>query len=459
MADNVAKKTIFTSTRIIMLGFAVLIILGALLLMIPAATVEGEHTSFLTALFTATTSVSVTGLVVVDTFSHWTLFGKIIILILIQTGGFGVITIYSMFMIALSRKFSLRDRLLIQDYYNLDSVQGLVRFLIKVVKGTFLVEGGGALLYSFIFVRDFGLPKGIWIAVFTSISAFCNAGIDIIGPNSLMDYYDNPAVNIITMTLIVLGGIGYIVWFDFLNKAEYCRKHSLGFRSFIGHLNVHTRLALRLTLLLILAGWAFVFFFEYSNPATIGDMSLGNKLMTSLFQSVTFRTAGFATVPQQNLTSETCMLGLGFMFIGGSPVGTAGGVKTVTVFIILLNVISFIRHRDETVVFSRKVTTDLINKATAVVTVSLAFTLFFLLLLVHTEDVPVMSAAYEIFSATATVGLSRGLTPNLGTAGRIIVILAMYIGRIGPISMALFFTTRRSIKNNVSFAEGKFTVG
>ena len=459
MGEKLEKRSILTTTRIIMLGFAVLIIFGALLLMIPAATVDGEHTSFLTALFTATTSVSVTGLVVVDTFSHWTLLGKIIILFLIQTGGFGVITVYSMIMIMLNKKFSLKDRLLIQDYYNLDSIQGLVLFLIKVVKGTFIIEGAGAFLYSFVFVRDYGFVKGVWISIFTSISAFCNAGLDIIGPDSLVGYQDNPAVNFITMALIVLGGIGFIVWFDVIVKASYCRQHGLGFRVFLGKLSVHTRLVVRLTLLLIVVGWALVFLFEYDNPATIGDMSLPDKLMTSLFQSITFRTAGFATVPQQDLTSQTALIGLLFMFIGGSPVGTAGGVKTVTMFIIILNVVSFVRNRDESVVLNRRVTTDLINKATAVVTVSLTVTLTCLLLLVSVEDVPVLAAAYEMFSATATVGLSRGLTPTLGTWGRLIVIVAMYIGRIGPISMALFFTTKRSYKNNVSFAEGEFTVG
>ena len=459
MGEKLEKRSILTTTRIIMLGFAVLIIFGALLLMIPAATVDGEHTSFLTALFTATTSVSVTGLVVVDTFSHWTLLGKIIILFLIQTGGFGVITVYSMIMIMLNKKFSLKDRLLIQDYYNLDSIQGLVLFLIKVVKGTFIIKGAGAFLYSFVFVRDYGFVKGVWISIFTSISAFCNAGLDIIGPDSLVGYQDNPAVNFITMALIVLGGIGFIVWFDVIVKVSYCRQHGLGFRVFLGKLSVHTRLVVRLTLLLIVVGWALVFLFEYDNPATIGDMSLPDKLMTSLFQSITFRTAGFATVPQQDLASQTALIGLLFMFIGGSPVGTAGGVKTVTMFIIILNVVSFVRNRDESVVLNRKVTTDLINKATAVVTVSLTVTLTCLLLLVSVEDVPVLEAAYEMFSATATVGLSRGLTPTLGTWGRLIVIVAMYIGRIGPISMALFFTTKRSYKNNVSFAEGEFTVG
>ena len=208
------KKRRLSSSQIIVLGFLFAIFAGSLLLMIPAATAQGQQTTFITALFTATTSICVTGLVVVDTFSHWSFLGQFIILLLIQIGGFGVITIYSALMMLLKKNFSLRTRLLIQDYYNLDSIQGLIRFLIKVIKSSFLIEGLGAVLYLFVFIPRFGFLKGIWISIFNSVSAFCNAGMDIIGKNSLIEYQTNIPMNLITIFLIVSGGLGYVVWFD-----------------------------------------------------------------------------------------------------------------------------------------------------------------------------------------------------------------------------------------------------
>lgn len=456
---NGTRKLKLSSTQIVMLGFIALILVGALLLWCPFSTAKGESTDFLTALFTATTSVSVTGLVVVDTFSHWSLAGKIIILFLIQMGGFGVVTLYSMLLIAVHHKLSIKERMLIQDYYDLDTIGGLVKFLMKTVKGTLFVEGIGAVLYSLVFIREFGFIKGVWTGVFTAISAFCNAGIDIIGPDSLIPYQTNVAVNLITMFLIIMGGLGFIVWFDVLNKVRYCRERKLGIRKLWSVLGEHSKLVIVLTMLLILTGSVFTLISEYDNPETIGNMDFAHKVLASVFQSVTFRTAGFASVPQGGLRPLTCLLGLSFMFIGGSPVGTAGGVKTVTMFMIALNVTSYVRQRDEAVVFNRKVSSNLITKATAVVTVSFTLTLLFLALLIGTNDVSTLDAAYEIFSATATVGLSRGITASLNSVGRVIIICAMYIGRIGPISMALFFTTKPSAKNKVNFAEGHFKVG
>ena len=456
---NIKGKFKLSSTQIVMLGFVALILVGSLLLMCPFSSASGKSTDYLTALFTSTTSVSVTGLVVVDTFSHWSLVGKIIILLLIQLGGFGVVTVYSLVLLALNKKFSLKDRVLIQDYYDLDSMGGLIRFLTKVVKGTFLIEGIGMVLYLPVFIKDFGFVKGIWVSLFTAISAFCNAGIDIIGADSLIPYRTNVLINCVTMFLIIMGGLGFIVWFDVMNTIKYCKEKKIGYRKIWSRLGEHSRLVIVLTMLLILVGTVFTLIFEFDNPDTIGDLNWGKKVMVSLFQSVTFRTAGFASVPQGALTPLTALMGLLFMFIGGSPVGTAGGVKTVTMFILMLNVVSFVRQRDEAVVFNRSVSHELINKATAVVTVSLSFTLMFLGLLVATNDVSVLDASYEIFSATATVGLSRGITASLNNAGRIIMICAMYLGRIGPISMTLFFTTKPSKKNKVNYAEGHFKVG
>lgn len=452
------KRLHFSTTQVVMLGFAAAILAGALLLMIPAATAPGEHTDFITALFTATSSICVTGLVVVDTFSHWSLFGQVIVLLLIQLGGFGVITLYSVVIMLMHRRFSLGTHKMIQDYYDLDSVFDLRGFLKRVVVDTLIVEGLGAVAYAFVFVPQFGL-RGIWISLFNSVSAFCNAGMDVIGPDSLIPYRDNDAVNAITCTLIIVSGIGYIVWFDVLDSIKRTRKNGLGVRGFFSRLSPHSRLAIVLTLFLLMSGTILVFIFEYHNPDTIGTLSLWGKLRASFFQSVTFRTAGFATVPQASLTVPTSITGCVYMFIGGSPVGTAGGVKTVTMFVAVLNSVSFIRSRDETVVFSRRITSEMKNKATAIITVSFGFTMLLYVLMLWICKTDPVAAAYEIFSATGTVGLSQGLTPSLDTAGRLIVIAGMYAGRIGPISMGLFFSTGKSSKNLISFADGNFKLG
>ncbi len=459
ISENKIEKSKLTSTQVIVLGFLLAIFIGTLFLMIPAATANGESTDFITALFTATTSICVTGLVVVDTFSHWSFLGQLIILILIQIGGFGVITLYSAFMMLMKKKFSLSTRLLIQDYYNLDSIQGLIAFLIRVIKDTFIVEGIGAILYSFVFVPQFGFLKGIWISVFNSVSAFCNAGMDIIGPNSLIDYQTNIPINVITISLIVLGGLGYVVWFDFIETLKKSIKRRYNLRTFWKRLGEHSKLVFCLTLFFIVTGTLLVLLFEWNNSRTIGNMSIGNKIMAGIFQSVTFRTAGFATIPQESLTSPTCMMGCIFMFIGGSPVGTAGGIKTVTIFVVFLNAATFIRSRTESVVFGKAVSEKLINKASAIVITNFMLTLILMISLIQVCRVPTISAAYEIFSATGTVGLSRALTASLNVPGRIVVMIGMYAGRIGPISMALFFSTKRSDKNDIKFSNGHYIVG
>ena len=453
------KKRKLTSAQWIPISFLGAIIIGTLLLMLPAAKVGEGGADITTAFFTSTTSICVTGLVVVDTFAYWTLFGKIVILILIQLGGLGIITVTSVVMVALHRRFSLSQSLLVHDAFNLDTMNGVIRFLIAVFKGTLVVEGLGALVYMITFVPKFGFLRGVWYSVFTSISAFCNAGIDILGPDSLISYQDNPLVLCNTMMLIIMGGLGYVVWIDVFRNLRTGIRRKYSPITIIKHFNEHTKLVLALTLGLILTGAVLVFALEYNNPDTIGEMGIGGKTINSVFQSVTFRTAGFASVPQDALRESTGVLGCFFMFIGGSPVGTAGGVKTVTMFVVFLNVISFIRNRKENVVFGRKVTSGMIHKASAIVMVSLIVTIVFMITLMITDNLPLIDSMYETFSATATVGLSRAVTPTLSIIGRWVIILAMYLGRIGPISMALFFRYDTKDRNQISYAEGRFFIG
>ena len=453
------KKRKLKSAQLIPISFLGAILVGTLLLMLPCAKAGEGSADLTTAFFTSTTSICVTGLVVVDTFAYWSLFGKIVILILIQLGGLGIIAVTTILMLLVHKKLSLSHSLLIHDSFNLNTMDGVVRFLIAVFKGTFVVEMIGALIYMITFIPKFGVGTGIWYSIFTAISAFCNAGIDILGPDSLISYQTDPLVLYNTMMLIVMGGLGYVVWIDVFRNLRrgIRRKYPLG--TIIKHFNEHTKLVLSLTIGLILIGTICVLGLEYNNPDTIGDMSFGDKLNNSIFQSVTFRTAGFAAVPQQGLMESTSFLGCIFMFIGGSPVGTAGGVKTVTLFVMLINGVSFIRNRRENVIFGRKVTSEMVHKASAIVMVSFIVTVICLIAVMVTNEVNLVDGMYETFSATATVGLSRGLTASLNTAGRWIIILAMYLGRIGPISMALFFKYDTEDKNKISYADGNFFVG
>ena len=452
------KTQILKPVRIIPLSFLAMILLGTILLMLPFCTAPGQHTDLLTAAFTATTSVCVTGLVVVDTYAHWSLIGKIVILFLIQLGGLGIITVVSALMLLLKKKISLRSRILIHDSFNLNSIRGLLRFLSGVVKGTLLVESLGMIGYLTVFVPRFGWLKGTAQSVFTSVSAFCNAGIDVLGPDSLISYQNDPVVLFTTIFLIVLGGLGYIVWFDILTGFQEKRLGNKSSDTVRWRMGEHTKLVLAVTLALIFGGALWVLICEWNNPGTLGPMNIGQKILNALFQSVTFRTAGFAAVSQKALSQGSVLFGCLLMFIGGSPVGTAGGVKTVVFVIILANAVSFIRSNDETVLFRRGVSGDLIRKANAIVTVSFLVILGMLMALSLTDHVPFEDGLYEVVSAVCTVGLSRNLTSSLSPAGRVIIMICMYLGRIGPISMALFFGGEASGKNT-NCAKGRFIVG
>lgn len=450
----------FGSIHIIPLSFLAVILLGSLLLMLPSASAAGERTGYLTALFTATTSVCVTGLVVTDTFSHWSTFGHVVILLLIQAGGLGIITTVSMMMVVMRQKFSLGDRVLLQDALNLSSREGILSFLKKVVLGTLLVEGLGAFFYSFSFVPRYGLSRGIWFSVFHAVSAFCNAGLDIIGSSSLAGYSSDPFVLTVTMILIVMGGLGYVVWFDILTGAREKKRRGYTFRQAFARLSEHTRLVLVLTAFLIISGALFFLAAEWHNPQTMGSMSVPGKVLNSLFESVTLRTAGFSAFPQEGMREVSSLAAYAFMFIGGSPVGTAGGVKTVTVFLVLKGTLSYIRGSRDNTVFKRSVTLELMRKATAVVTVSFIAVCFFTVMLLAVQSsISMEDGLFEVVSALATVGLSRGLTASLNTAAKIIIIICMYLGRIGPISMAIFFTGQKYSGRGIRYADGNFFVG
>ena len=452
------KKTVrirLTTTQIIMLSFLGMILLGSILLALPISTADGRPVPYLDALFTATTATCVTGLVTLTTVSTWSTFGHVVILLLIQIGGLGVITIISAVMILLHKRMGIGDRLLLQDAFNLNTLSGIIRFVKRVLLGTFLVEGVGALLYMTVFVPEFGL-RGIWISVFTSISAFCNAGIDIIGENSLCDYATNPMINLTTSLLIILSGIGYIVWWDVIQAAKKAAGKN---RKIFANLTLHSKIAISTTLALIVGGGILIFLLEYGNPLTIGGLSLFDKLQVSFFQSITTRTAGFATVPQQDLTNASSILCLLLMFIGGSPVGTAGGIKTVTFAVLFVSAMATIQNKNDVTLFDRNISKQAVNKAVAVTAMSFSILFVSTLLLSAVTDADALDILYETVSATATVGLTRNLTPFLNSAGKAIIIGTMYLGRVGPISLALALNSSKKHQNIIKNPTEEISVG
>ena len=444
-----------STTQIIMLSFIAVIFTGSFLLSLPIASSNGTPVPYIDALFTATTSTCVTGLVTLPTFSTWSIFGQIVILCLIQIGGLGIITVMAGFMVALNRKMKFGDRLLIQDAFNLNTMSGLGSFIKKVIIGTLTVEGIGALLYMTVFVKDFGV-KGIWISVFNSVSAFCNAGIDIIAEDSLCSYATNPLINTVSSLLIILGGIGYIVWWDLIRVLKQARyRRGKWFR----YLTLHSKIALTSTLVLILAGAVAIFILEYNNPLTLKELSLFDKIQLSFFQSITTRTAGFATIPQQNLTNASSIVSILLMFIGGSPVGTAGGIKTVTATVLVASAIASLKNKNDATLFNRNLSKQAIIKAIAVVGMSFVIVFVSTVLLCAVTEANALTIIYETVSATATVGLSKDLTPYLSNIGKIIITAAMYLGRVGPISLAIAFNFKKDNQNIVTPPTEDISVG
>ena len=442
-----------STTHIILLSFMLLIIVGGVLLSLPVSHKAGVEVSFADAMFTAVTSTCVTGLVTMPTVTAWSVFGQAVILILIQIGGLGVITVMSGLMVLFHRRIGMSRRILLQDSFNLNSMSGIVRFVKRVIVGTLIVEGTGALLYMTVFVPEFG-AKGIWISVFTSVSAFCNAGIDIIAENSLCGYALDPVVNIVTMLLVVLGGIGFPVWWDVLRVL----KHGHGRRR-IRSLTLQSKIALSSTLILIFAGAVLIFVFERNNPDTMAGNSLFEKISLSLFQSVTTRTAGFATIPQENLSQPGAIVCLLLMFIGGSPIGTAGGIKTVTFAVIAASAVSAVRRKEDTVLFGRRLSREAVSKAVAVALTSFSIVFISTLLLSLTSSAELTDILYETVSAAATVGLTRNLTAALSTYGKVIIMCTMYLGRVGPISLAVAFKLKNTNQNLIKEPTEDISVG
>lgn len=453
---NIEKH--LSTTQIIILSFLLADLVGAVLLSLPVSAADGRATSFIDALFTSTTSICVTGLVTVTTASHWSLFGHIVILVLIQTGGLGVVTMTMTVMLALGKRISMRNRMLLGDSFNMDTLKGLVSFLKKVFCGTFVVEGIGAVCYLPVFVPEYGFIKGVWYSVFHAVSAFCNAGIDVLGESSFVPYVHNVWVNAVTMCLIVLGGIGFIVWWDIIRFIRLKFSEDTRKAAGLHNISLHSKVVLFMTLFLIVSGGVLYFIFEYHNPDTIGNYTLGEKIMAAVFQSVTTRTAGFATISQAGLSAPSVILSVILMFIGGSSAGTAGGVKTGTIAVIAVTVAATVRGQADITCFHRRISAKTVRKAVAIVLISFLASILALMAMFLLEQGNPSDIIFEVYSALGTAGLTRDYTPLLALPGKVVIITCMFLGRIGPISMVLAFTMRDK-QSSVRLPEESITVG
>lgn len=436
--------------QVIVLSFGGVILIGALLLTLPFSSSSGVWTPFIDALFTATSAVCVTGLVVVDTGTYWSIYGQIIILMLIQIGGLGFMTMTTSVAILLGKRIGLRNRMVMQEALNQFSLSGVIRLTRYVVMATLFFEFLGAVFLSFRFVPKFGWTKGIFYSIFHSVSAFCNAGFDIMGNyESMTAFVKDPIVNVVLMILIVLGGLGFAVLADF-SRTQKIRQWSL-----------HTKLVLSVTLSLILLGFVVVFSLEYNNPNTMGEFTLSEKIIASFFHSITPRTAGFNTLDIGSMKMPTRFLTMVLMFIGGSPGSTAGGIKTTTFGMMVLSIIAVFKGSENINFVNRRISRDSINKALAVIFISTVWIVVMTFLLFVVEsDMQMEEVLFESISAFGTVGLSMGITPYLNAMGKLIITIMMFFGRLGPLTIVIAISRNMTSKGDLlKYPEGKIIVG
>lgn len=449
---EVKKKytTKLNPTQILVLGFILLILLGGLLLNLPIASESGENIGLINALFTSTSAVCVTGLAVVDTGTYWSSFGKTIIISLIQIGGLGFMTLATMFFIMLGKKISLKERLLIQESLNQYKLSGLVQFTKYIILMTLIIEGLGSLFLSIRFIPEYGFGKGIAYSIFHSISAFCNAGFDLIGKGrGLTPYVSDPIVSIIIPILIIIGGVGFSVIMDIITNKK------------LKKLSLHSKTVLLITGSLLLIGFLGFIVLEWKNQNTLGNLNVASKFLVGFFQSTTTRTAGFNTVDFYQMRDASKLLTIILMYIGGSPGSTAGGIKTTTFGIILFTIISVIKGKDETELFKKRISRDIVNRAITIFIIGIILIVSVTMILSITDSqFGFIEILFEVVSAFATVGLSLGITSKLSLIGKIMLMLMMFAGRVGILTIAFALAKQRhKYKGDIKYPEGKIMVG
>ncbi len=443
-------KRKFSQTRIIALGYISIIVIGTILLMLPFASASGESVGFVPALFTAVSSSCVTGLVVLDTATSWTLFGQAVIITLIQIGGLGFMTIATMFSLLLKRKMGLREREIMVESINTEHIGGITKLTKKIIAGTAIFEGAGALLLATRFVPEFGVAKGIWYSVFHSISAFCNAGFDLMGIkepySSLVGFSDDAVVILTASMLVITGGIGFLVWDDISKKKLKFRRYQL-----------HTKIVLTVTAFLLVV--PCILFLIFERNFTNSGLGFGESLLNSVFDSVTARTAGFNSTDTAALAPASRILTVFLMFIGGSPGSTAGGIKTTTLAVIAISTFNGITRRQSKGIFGRRLEKDAIHKASSVVFTNMSLAIFGIIAILAIQpDFAISDVIFECVSAIGTVGMTTGITRDLATASRLIVAFLMFCGRVGSVSFALALMEKKAappVKN----PREKITIG
>jgi len=446
MQHNFKNFFKLNEAQILSLGFLALVLIGAGLLTLPISSKSREVTNFLDAMFTSTSAVCVTGLITLNTSTHWSIFGQTVIMTLIEIGGLGFMSFAVFLSLILGKKITLRERLVMQEAMNTHSIQGLVKMVKYILIFTISVQFFGSLLLSTQFIPEYGLSKGVFYSIFHSISAFCNAGFDLFG-TSLVDFSNNFVVILVISALIIIGGLGFAVLLEIYEFK--------GIKNF----SVHSKLVLITTGILIFTGSILMLLFEYSNPETIGSMNIRDKFLNSFLGSVSPRTAGFNSVSTSGMTLASKFLTIILMFIGGSPGSTAGGLKTVTCSILVLTVISVIKGREDTEVFGRRFTKEIVYKAFTIVFIGLSLVTIVTMILSYTEvGVSFIDLLYESVSALGTVGLTLGLTPKLSLIGKILIMFMMYLGRVGPLTVMLALT-RKKKKLGYKYPEGKILIG
>lgn len=435
--------------QIIALGYFSIVFVGTFLLMLPLSTASGKSPTLLTALFTSVSASCVTGLVAQNTATYWSLFGQIVILVLIQLGGLGYMTIATFFYRLVIHKRGLREKVMMAETINTTRLNNFSSLVKKIILGTLMFEGIGAALLSISFINHFGVAKGIYFAVFHSISAFCNAGFDLLGENthfvSLMDFSGDYIVILTISALIIIGSLGFLVWDDITVKRFSLKK-----------LNLHSKIVILTSVLLLGVGAVLFFIFEYNN--LLKDMPFGQKLLNAFFASVTPRTAGFNSIDMATLSQSSVLLTVFLMFIGGSSGSTAGGVKTTSIFVIIAFAFSTIRGNDEVAVFGKTIKTEFLKKAILIITINLTLIICATLIICGVDSISLADALLETVSAMSTVGLTAGITTSLSAVSKIALMLLMFCGRVGSVSFASALFEKR-VNPPISYPAEAITVG
>ena len=441
------RKFKLSPPQLLVVGFSVMILIGTFLLMLPIANHTGEALPFIDAFFTATSATSVTGLVVRDTGTFFTTFGQVVILILIQIGGLGFMTMATLFALVFKRRISLKDRLILQEAMNHGSMEGIVRLIRKVLYYSLIIEVSAAALLAMRFAVDMAIPKAIYFGLFHAVSMFNNAGFDLFGEfHSLTNYVGDPIVNVVVMLLIVTGGIGFIVIVDLVNYRKNRR------------LSLHAKVVLSMTAALITIGFITIFIFEFTNKSTLAPLSWGEKVWSALFQAVTSRTAGANTLDIGSMRQATQFFIITLMFIGASPGSTGGGIKTTTFTILAGAVVAMITRKNDVILFRYRLAQERIFKAVTITMFALFWVIALAMILSVTETAPFLSILFEAMSAFGTVGLSMGLTADLSDVGKVFICLTMFVGRVGLLTLAYALGPKKE-RELFRYPEGKIIIG